>query len=105
MEQIVLFIILHRAVFDDFPVDWVLAVEGKLLPHFENAGLDLLFGLKGADGVIFILAAQFVHTLVDYLSCRVGISLLANVLVFALPRNEAMRFFGLVSALLLPDFR
>lgn len=66
--------------------------------------MDLLFGLKGADGIILILAAQLMHTLVDYLSCRVGISLLTNVLVFALPRDEAMRFFGLVSALLLPDF-
>ena len=104
MEQIVLFIILDGTVFDDFFLDWVLAVEGKLLPHFENAWLDLLFGLKCPRSVVFILAAQIVHALVDYDSSRVGISLLTNMRVFALTRNKTMRFFGLVSALLLPDF-
>lgn len=104
VEQMILLIILHRTVFDDLSLDRVLAVEGQLLPHLENTWLDLLLGIKSPDAFIFVFAAQIVDALVDYLSCRVGISLLTDVLVFALTRNKTMGFFGLISALLLPDF-
>lgn len=43
VEQMILLIILHGSIFDDLSLDWVLAEEGELLPHFEDAGLDLLF--------------------------------------------------------------
>lgn len=104
MQQMILFIILHGSIFDYFSLNWVLAEECELLSHFENAWLDLLLGFECCYGVIFVFAAQLVHPLVNYLSNRLSISLLANMLVFALAGNKTVRLFRLVTALLLPEF-